>query len=62
MGTTLVYQQAAGLDMEGCGMTDSQFLVLLGTVWIAPHSHPFIAHITCAGFIIVAACKGLGWL
>jgi hypothetical protein len=43
-------------------MTDSQFLVLLGTVWIAPHSHPFIAHIACAGFIIVAACKGLGWL
>jgi hypothetical protein len=43
-------------------MTDSQFLVLLGTVWIAPHSHPILGNFVGAFCITLAAIKGLGWI
>ena len=43
-------------------MTTSQMLVLFGTVWIAPHIHPFVGMTLGLGYIIVAACNGLGWI
>ena len=43
-------------------MTDSQFLVLMGTVWIAPHINKYYAQITGLIMTAVAACKGLGWI
>lgn len=43
-------------------MTTSQVLVLFGTIWIAPHFHPFVGTTFGVGYIIVAACIGLGWL
>ena len=43
-------------------MTTSQMLVLFGTVWIAPHCHPFVGTTLGLGYIIVAACNGMGLL
>ena len=43
-------------------MNDTQFLLLLGTVWVAPHSPQVLSLITGLGFILVVVCKGLGWL
>jgi hypothetical protein len=43
-------------------MTDSQFLVLLGTVYMAPHFHPIVGNFIGASFLIVASLKGLGWI
>lgn len=43
-------------------MTDSQFLVLLGTVYLAPQLHPIVGNFTGLLLILAAACKGLGWI
>ena len=43
-------------------MTDTQLLLLLGTVWVAPHCNKaYNLTIGCI-FILVAICKGLGWV
>jgi hypothetical protein len=41
-------------------MTDTQLLLVLGTMWIAPHVNKQYAQITGLIFLIVCACKGLG--
>jgi hypothetical protein len=43
-------------------MTDSQFLVLLGTVYLAPQLHPIVGNFTGMLLILAAAGKGLGWI
>lgn len=43
-------------------MTDTQFLVVIGTIWIAPHVNKYYAQITGSIIICLAACKGLGWI
>ena len=43
-------------------MTESQFIVLLGVIWIAPHTHPSYAQSVGSIILICAACKGLGWI
>ena len=43
-------------------MTDTQFLTVIGTVWLAPHVNKYYAQVVGLIFIGVSACKGLGWL
>ena len=43
-------------------MTDTQLLLLLGTIWIAPYMNEVYSKIVGCIFILVAVCKGLGWL
>lgn len=43
-------------------MTETQFLVLLGTIWITPHLNKLYAQIMGIIFLGFAACKGLGWI
>ena len=43
-------------------MTDSQFLIVLGTVYLAPHFHPIISNCIGLSLLIFASVKGLGWL
>ena len=42
-------------------MTETQYLVLLGTIWITPHLNKWYAQIMGIIFIGVAVCKRLGW-
>jgi len=41
-------------------MTVTQFLVVIGTIWIAPHVNKYYAQVTGLIIICIAACKGLG--
>ena len=50
------------LDLELADMTETQLLVLMGTVWVAPHCGKFYSIGTGCVFITVAVCKGLGWV
>jgi hypothetical protein len=43
-------------------MTTEQFLLILGTIYIAPHLNPFYCQAAGMVLIGVAACKGLGWI
>jgi hypothetical protein len=43
-------------------MTDTQLLLLLGTIWIAPYMNEVFSKLMGCMFIILAACKGLGWI
>ena len=43
-------------------MTESQFLVLIGTAYLAPHFHPIIGHFIGVSFLIFASLEGLGWI
>jgi len=43
-------------------MTDSQFLVVLGTIWVAPHANKWYGQTIGCIILIVAACRGLGWI
>ena len=55
-----------GLGHDYCSgggeMTDTQLLVMLGTIWIAPHAKWWYGQLIGCIILIVAACKGLGWL
>jgi hypothetical protein len=42
-------------------MTDEQFLVLAGCIWLAPHMPKPFAQIGGCIILIVAAAIGLGW-
>jgi hypothetical protein len=42
-------------------MTETQMLVLVGTIYIAPHLEGWFGVIVGSIILIVAACKGLGW-
>jgi hypothetical protein len=50
------------LGMELTDMTETQLLLLLGTIWVAPHCNKIYNLVVGGIFIIVAACKGLGWV
>lgn len=43
-------------------MTDTQFLLVLGTVYMAPHFHSVIGNFIGVSLFIFASLKGLGWL
>jgi hypothetical protein len=43
-------------------MTDTQLLLLIGTIWVAPHCNKIYNLVVGGIFITVAACKGLGWI
>jgi hypothetical protein len=48
---------------RGCiAMTDTQFAVLIGTIWLAPHSDKWYASFVGLSFILIGAAKGLGWI
>jgi hypothetical protein len=42
-------------------MTDQQFLVLAGCIWLAPHIPKQFAQIGSSAIFIAAAAIGLGW-
>ena len=43
-------------------MTETQMLILIGTIWVAPHCNDWYAFFVGSIFFIAAAAKGLGWL
>ena len=50
------------LGLEFADMTESQVLILVGTLWVAPHV-PAPAGLLGGILILIAAClKGLGWV
>ena len=43
-------------------MTDAQFLVLAGCIWLTPHMPKQFAQIGGCVMLIMASAIGLGWL
>ena len=43
-------------------MTDTQFLALLATIWIAPHGGQYYGLLLGSSILLLAAGRGLGWL
>ena len=43
-------------------MTEIQMLVMLATIWVAPHCNNWYAFFVGSIFSIAAAVKGLGWI
>ena len=43
-------------------MTETQMLVVVGTIYIAPHCDVRLGMIVGTIILIVAAFKGLGWI
>ena len=43
-------------------MTDTQYLAILGTVYMAPHFHPIIGNFIGVSLFIFASLKVLGWV
>ncbi len=43
-------------------MTTTQLLIILGTVWIAPHITKNHGLITGSIVLLATACRELGWL
>ncbi len=40
-------------------MTDTQMLILIGTIWVAPHCKEWYAFFVGSIFLIIALAKGL---
>jgi hypothetical protein len=43
-------------------MTDIQFLIVVGTIWIATHSNKWYGLFVGFSLISLAVLNGLGWL
>ena len=43
-------------------MTDTQLVVILGTIWIAPHGEKWQAQLMVWVFMLIIVCKHLGWI
>jgi hypothetical protein len=43
-------------------MTAEQFLLVLGTIYVAPHLNPFYCQTVGVVLFGVAICKVLGWI
>ena len=43
-------------------MTTTEQLILLGTIWVAPHSHKGYAFIVGGIIFLVVFCKEMGWI
>jgi len=43
-------------------MTHTQFLTILGTIWIAPYVPKWLAQFTGVAFLFVSICISAGWL
>ena len=41
-------------------MNETEMLVMLGTIWLAPHARGWYGQTVGCIILIVAACKGLG--
>ena len=50
------------LGLESIDMTEAQFLILVGTLWVVPHV-PARVGLLGGNLILIAAClKGMGWI
>jgi hypothetical protein len=58
----LVVTIALPLSEQGEAMTEAQMLVMLGTIWVAPHVCGWYGKTIGCIILLVAACKGLGWI
>jgi hypothetical protein len=45
----------------GVQMTDTQFLTILGTIWIAPYVNKLVSQFTGLAFMLIVIFKILGW-
>jgi hypothetical protein len=43
-------------------MTETQMLLLIGTVWVAPHCNVWYSLFVGSIFLLIGAFKGLGWI
>ena len=43
-------------------MTDVQFFLLFGTIWIAPHAKEFYGDMVGLSFILLGISKHMGWI
>ena len=43
-------------------MTTTQQLILLGTIWVAPHASKGYALFVGSIFLLLGVCNGLGWI
>ena len=43
-------------------MTDTQFAVIVGTIWIAPHSNKWYGLVAGLSLILAGVVRKLGWL
>lgn len=43
-------------------MTDTEWLALMGVIYIAPHIDPKVSRATGTAILILAAARGLEWI
>ena len=43
-------------------MTETQFLTILGTIWIAPYVNKWYALVSGLVLLLQSFCKSMGWL
>lgn len=43
-------------------MTSTQFLVIIGTIYIAPHINKYCCQVTGTLFLVIALSQELGWI
>jgi hypothetical protein len=46
----------------GEAMTETQFLTIVGTIWIAPYVNERLAQFTGVVYLAISICKSVGWL
>jgi hypothetical protein len=44
------------------GMTETQMMIILGTIWIAPTLNAKYCQVVGLIFMVAAPIKGLGWI
>ena len=57
-----MYHAAVFCNLLGDAMTDTQFLTVLGTIWIAPYVNKWFAQIFGLVFLSIVIFKSLGKL
>ena len=46
----------------GAEMTETQYLTILGTIWVAPYVNKWYAIVTGVVLLSISLCKSVGWL
>jgi ABC-type uncharacterized transport system permease subunit len=46
----------------GEAMSDTQFLTIVGTIWIAPYVNRWLAQFIGVVYLAISICVFLGWL
>ena len=49
-------------ESGGAEMTETQYLTILGTIWVAPYVNKWYALVTGVVLLIISLCKSVGWL